>query len=119
MSPRRRALLVVAATVVAALIVVAGVRLLTRQDSGQRPDQANPGVVLLVPGYGGGRSALAPLAERLRALGRTATVVTLPGDGTGDLVAQADALDAVVRRGLADGAPSVDVIGYSAGGVVT
>ncbi|GID30894.1 esterase/lipase family protein [Paractinoplanes brasiliensis] len=88
-------------------------------DDGPRPDQSRPGPVLLVPGYGGSRTALTQLAGRLTAEGRTAEVLTLPGDGTGSLEEQADLLDAEVTRALAAGAPSVDVIGYSAGGVVT
>jgi triacylglycerol esterase/lipase EstA (alpha/beta hydrolase family) len=119
-SPRRRLLLLATAAVVAAILVVAGVRLLTgRGDSGVRPDQARPGTVLLVPGYGGSQAALSRLAQRLAAAGRPAELVTLPGDGTGDLLAQADTLDDAVRRVLDAGSPSVDVIGYSAGGVVT
>ena len=55
----------------------------------------------------------------LRSEGRAVTVVDLVGDGTGDLDAQAahlaDVADGVLR---ASGAPSVDVVGYSAGGVV-
>jgi pimeloyl-ACP methyl ester carboxylesterase len=82
------------------------------------PSASRPGTVLLVPGYGGRTAALEVLAARLRAAGRTATVVALPGDGTGDLEAQAGVLDGYVSRALADGAPSVDVVGYSAGGVV-
>ncbi len=119
MSPRRRLLVVAAASVVAVLLIVAGVRLLTgRGDSGARPDQARPGTVLLVPGYGGNQGALSRLAQRLAAAGRSARVVTLPGEGTGDLLAQADTLDDAVRAELDGGAPSVDVVGYSAGGVV-
>jgi triacylglycerol lipase len=100
-------------------LVVLGVRLLPGdRDAGARPDQARPGTVLLVPGYGGSRVALSRLADRLEAAGRTARVLTLPGDGTGDLLAQADMLDSAVRTALRDGAGSVDIIGYSAGGVV-
>jgi triacylglycerol esterase/lipase EstA (alpha/beta hydrolase family) len=120
MSPRRRVLLLAAAAVVLVLLVVVGVSVLRGGGGpGVRPNQAVPGTVLLVPGYGGSQTALTRLAGRLTAGGRTAEVVTLPDGGTGDLLVQADTLDAAVRRALADGAPSVDVIGYSAGGVVT
>ena len=77
-----------------------------------------PGPVLLVPGYGGDTALLQPLAARLRADGRTASIVTLPGDATGDITAQARTLDRVVRAAIARGAGSVDVVGFSAGGVV-
>ena len=75
--------------------------------------------MLLVPGYGGSRGGLQRLAARIEATGRSATVLTLVGDGTGDLSAQVALLDAAVDTALTAGAPSVDVVGYSAGGVVT
>jgi triacylglycerol esterase/lipase EstA (alpha/beta hydrolase family) len=75
--------------------------------------------VLLVPGYGGSTASLRSLADRLTAEGRDATVVTVPGNGTGDLGESAEVLaeaaDAALER---TGADSVDVVGYSAGGVV-
>jgi triacylglycerol esterase/lipase EstA (alpha/beta hydrolase family) len=43
----------------------------------------------------------------------------VPGDGTGDLAAAADAVAAAAGEALArTGADSVDVVGYSAGGVI-
>lgn len=83
------------------------------------PAQDDPGPVLLVPGYGGAQDALARLAGRIRqATGRQTEVLTLPDGGTGDLLAQVAVLDDAAERARARGAPSVDVIGYSAGGVV-
>lgn len=121
LSPARRRL-VLGLVAVAVLAVVAGalavvVPLLSGPPSAA--DQATPGPVLLVPGYGGSTASLQTLADRLDADGRDAAVVPLPGDGTGDLRASADALgsavDAAMKR---TGAHSVDIVGYSAGGVV-
>ena len=122
MSPRRRLLVLGLAAVLLAIAVAVGVRVIRAtagRDSAQPPPQDRPGPVLLVPGYGGGRDALTVLAARIRTTtGRDAVVLTLPGAGTGDLGAQAAVLDAAARAAIAAGAPSVDVVGYSAGGVV-
>jgi triacylglycerol lipase len=119
LAPRRRLLVV---SVLLVLVMLLGALLYACQDRGARPagrpDQARPGPVLLIPGYGGGQGALSVLADRIGKAGRSAQIVTLPGNGTGDLVAQAAALDGEVTRALRGGAPSVDLVGYSAGGVV-
>jgi triacylglycerol lipase len=123
---RRRQLLIGAITV---LVVAAGatVAAVTTGTGGAAPPtgarsgvpaQDEPGPVILVPGYGGSTTALDVLASRIRATGRSATVLQLPGTGTGSLVGDAALLNATVDGDLRHGAPSVDVIGYSAGGVV-
>ena len=86
--------------------------------AGAQASSDRPGPVLLVAGYGGSTGALERLAQQLRGSGRTVVVVPPVGDNTGDLRAQAQALDRAVRAQLAAGAPSVDLVGYSAGGVV-
>lgn len=82
-------------------------------------DPTRLGPVLLVEGYGGSSDALDALAARIRSAGRTAVVVPPVGDDTGDLSAQVDNLDRAVRARESAGAPSVDLVGYSAGGVVS
>jgi triacylglycerol lipase len=122
LAPARRRLvlgsvgLVAVAVLVAALVVVAPH--LTHHDAGIDPvaQDAQP-PVLLVPGYGGGTAGLDVMAAALRREGRNVTVVHLEGDGTGDLNVQADVVEDAVRRALTAGADSVDLVGYSAGGV--
>lgn len=120
LSPQRRRLVlgVVVAVGVLVLALVAAAVVRSATQAGPVP-QDRPGPVLLVPGYGGRTASLDPLAAALRAQGRSVTVVSPPGDGTGDLDAQAehlaDVADDVLRT---SGAGSVDVVGYSAGGVV-
>ncbi len=116
MSPRRRRALV-GALVVVLLAVVTAVAV-TRLRAADPVDQARPGPVLLVPGYGGSTASLQVLAAALRGLGRDVRVVALAGDGTGDLRVQAGRLQQAADAAVAAGAPSVDVVGYSAGGVV-
>lgn len=113
MSPRRRLLVLGVAAVLIMITVVVAVRVVGSGAHGERPPQNELGPVLLIPGYGGSRDALIVLAGRIRATGRDAEVLTLPGNGTGDLAAQV-----AVLKAAADAAPSVDVIGFSAGGVV-
>jgi triacylglycerol lipase len=125
LSRRRRALL--AAVACLALAAGAGSAVAAASRGGNRPPgatgpggpaQGRPGPVVLVPGYGGSTTSLNSLADRIRASGRAATVIQLPGGGTGSLLADAALLNSVVDTYLRQGAPSVDVVGYSAGGVV-
>jgi triacylglycerol esterase/lipase EstA (alpha/beta hydrolase family) len=109
---------VLLAVVVVALVAGVVAVVVRLWPSDPPPARAGVGPVLLVPGYGGSRGSLSTLADRIRATGREATVLTLPGDGTGDLRAQVRVLADAAQDALDRGAPSVDVIGYSAGGVV-
>ena len=121
LSRQRRRLVLGASAVVLLLIMTIAVIAVVRS-TGKSADlvpQSEPGPVLLVPGYGGNGQSLQPLATALRSAGRTAVIVEPVGDGTGDLRVQAEHLGQVaarVREGA--GAASVDVVGYSAGGVV-
>lgn len=103
-------------------VVVAAVFFATSRSEGEpiaSVDRSVPGPVLLIPGYGGSTDSLDVLADRLRSDGRDATVVDLPDGGTGDLIEQADTVREAVDTALArTGATSVDIVGYSAGGVV-
>jgi triacylglycerol esterase/lipase EstA (alpha/beta hydrolase family) len=117
---RRRVVLAFVALVLAATALLA-VTLVWRSSAPAAGPvaQERPGPVLLVPGYGGATGSVQSLADVLTSAGRDATVVSLPGDGTGDLNASADALGRAVDAALArTGSASVDVVGYSAGGLV-
>jgi triacylglycerol lipase len=116
-SPRRRRLVVALAVVVvlaavSGLAVAAGVG---RPGGPAEPLGPAETPVLVVPGYNGTAASVGTLAARLRAAGRQVVVVDLPDRGTGDLPASARTLGAAVER---TGAARVDLVGYSAGGVV-
>lgn len=117
-SPRRRAFVVGVVALVVALALVVAIALNRGEQAGSAVPQDSPGTVLLVPGYGGSTTSLEALAATLRSRGRVAVVVASPGNGTGDLREHARALDVAAQAAVAGGAPSVDVVGFSAGGVV-
>lgn len=119
LAPRRRAFVLGLLAVAVVVALVAGFAVARQYRVPPRASQDSPGTVVLVPGYGGSRTALIALAERVRASGRNAVIVELPDGGTGDLNTQAATIDDTVREALDAGAPSVDLIGYSAGGVAT
>jgi triacylglycerol lipase len=120
LSPRRRMFIAGASLVVAAAAILGGLKAAGAfTPAAARPNPSVPGVVVLVPGYGGSTAGVDVLAAHIRGLGMSAEVVTLPGNGTGDLGAQAVVLNGYVSRALRSGAGQVDVVGYSAGGVVT
>jgi triacylglycerol lipase len=120
LSPRRRMFFAGVSVVVTAAVLLAGLQAGGVFSSPPPATVASaPDTVLLVPGYGGAKTALNVLAARIRRTGMQAKVITLPGQGTGDLTAQAAVLNGYVNRVLRAGASQLDVIGYSAGGVVT
>lgn len=91
-----------AAALTAALLALAG--------CGDDEQESPP--VLLLPGYGGSTADLMALADALEAAGRTPVLVPLASAGTDDLRDQVELVDA-----RADG-ETVDVVGFSAGGLV-
>lgn len=122
LAPARRRL---AVAVLSVLVLAALVGVLVSVLGHSSPAKAKPvaqdvaGPVLLLPGYGGSTASLATLATRLRAAGRDASVVSLPDNAQGDLGEQAKVVASAAKAALTrTGAASVDVVGYSAGGVV-
>jgi pimeloyl-ACP methyl ester carboxylesterase len=101
-----------------AVAVVAAVTVVETSQGAPSPVSGRPGAVLLVPGYGGSTGSLDTLAAKIRRTGRTAVVVQLAGNGTGDLNVQARVLNQYVNSALSAGSGPVTVIGYSAGGTV-
>jgi triacylglycerol esterase/lipase EstA (alpha/beta hydrolase family) len=106
--------------VAAALAVVVALGAVTAAAGWWRragPELARAGEVpvLVVPGYNGTAASVGTLAARLRAAGRLVVVVELPDRGTRDLRTSARALGRAADR---TGAARVDLVGYSAGGVV-
>jgi triacylglycerol lipase len=117
-SPRRRALVLAAALVLVLAAAVAAVAALGGPGRRGVPEAVRRVAevpVLVVPGYNGTAASVGTLAARLRAAGREVVAVELPDRGTRDLRDAAQALGRAVDR---TGAARVDLVGYSAGGVV-
>ena len=115
-SPRRR-LLVVAVALVTAVggLAVVALRLAGGPEGGGAGTATAVTPVVLVPGYGGTSASLATLERRLRTPLRPVVVADLPDRGTGEIDASVRALGRTVE---VTGAPAVDLVGYSAGGIV-
>ena len=76
-----------------------------------------PGAVILIPGYGGGTGGLAGLAAHLQGEGRQVVVADI-GDGRGDIAEYGGQVAATASALVREGSPSVDIVGYSMGGLV-
>jgi len=113
----RRRLVFASAVIVIPVVVTAAFFLLGRNE--EDPPNLNRGgeplPVILVHGYGGTASSMAAIEERLRTDGRRVVPLDLPDGGTGDILDSARVVDQAVR---ATGAGTVDLIGFSMGGVV-
>jgi pimeloyl-ACP methyl ester carboxylesterase len=117
MTGSSRRLLVAVALLGVLVVVVAGARWLNRPETvdGQGPTPAS--AVILIPGYGGGADGLSGLAGYLRDSGREVLIADI-GDGRGDLRAYGAQVSQLARDLVAGGAPAVDLVGYSAGGLI-
>jgi triacylglycerol lipase len=110
LTPQRRRLLVGTIITVALLVFV-----LVWQIVRAEGPRANRVPVLLVHGYGGTGESMSALERALEDRGRTVVLVELPDNGTAAMEVSARALaDAVA----ATGAQRVDLVGFSAGGIV-
>src|SRR6266540_1771444 len=113
LSPRRR-LLLLAVVLLAVVGSLAGLLVSLRPGEIAKPPKG-PVPVVLVHGYDGTPTTMGALAARLRRAGRQVVAVELPDRGTGDIDVSAGVLARAVD---ASRAGRVDLIGYSAGGIV-
>lgn len=111
--------MVVGALVIVLVVGVIALVVARSVSGGGAADQSQPGAVIVVPGYGGTASDVTPIVDELRREGRTAIAFQPTGGGTGDLRVQAKRLADLAQRTIdRTGIASVDVVGYSAGGVI-
>ncbi len=112
-------MLVLAALVTITVLVVGGFALMRAMSDPDPVAQDNLGSVIVLSGYGGNTEVLQPIVDLLEGRGRDVNVFPPVGDNRGDLDEQAQELDDFVEQVREDtGAPSVDLVGFSAGGVV-
>jgi triacylglycerol lipase len=99
-----------------AAMALAGAAVALAFARGNGDDARGPrSLVVIVPGYSSGPSSVAPLTHRLRREGRTVVALALPERGRGDIEDSAR----VLSRAVDDSdARAVDLVGFSAGGIV-
>lgn len=104
-----------------ALVVgVLAVVVVGKVGSGGAADQAKLGTVIVVPGYGGTVQDVTPLVDALESAGRAAVAFRPSDGGTGDLRVQARRLSRLAKQVMEQtDTASVDLVGYSAGGVIS
>jgi pimeloyl-ACP methyl ester carboxylesterase len=117
MTTRSRRPLALVALVAVAVVALAGYRWVNRPETIDGRGPTAGGMVLIIPGYGGGADGLSGLADFLRQSGREVVIAPL-GDEHGDLRAYGGQVAQMASALVADGAASVDWVGYSAGGLI-
>ena len=73
------------ALVLALVMGLSGLLVVKKLAGGGAVDQSTPGAVIVVPGYGGSVSDVAPIVDHLRSEGRTVIAFRPSQGGTGDL----------------------------------
>jgi triacylglycerol esterase/lipase EstA (alpha/beta hydrolase family) len=97
------------------VVVVAGLLLTQDEEITEVARGGEPLPVILVHGYGGTSGSMATIKARLEREGRAVVAVDLPNGGEGDITESARVVAEAVE---ATGSPTVDLIGFSMGGVV-
>ncbi len=100
-----------------AVVALGGWWIWQRPTAEAEPTPAALPLVVLVSGYGGDGRDLAPIVATLETQERDVAVFPAVGDNTGDMEEQAALLAKFIDEQREEG-ELVDVIGYSAGGVV-
>ncbi|MBI1349782.1 MAG: lipase [Actinomycetales bacterium] len=117
MSHNARVLLVTAVVGVVLVGIVVAYQWIGRPATIEISAQDAPGPVILIPGYGGGAGGLSGLAGYLQSQGRQVVIADI-GDGRGDIGQYGRQVGALASTLTAQGSPSVDLVGYSMGGLV-
>jgi triacylglycerol esterase/lipase EstA (alpha/beta hydrolase family) len=117
MASRSRTIIGIIVVSAVVVLAVVGIRWLTRGETVDGAAPAPASAVILIPGYGGGAGGLTGLADFLRAGGREVVIADI-GDGRGDLGAYGAQVSQLAAGLAAGGVAGVDLVGYSAGGLI-